>query len=169
MAGHIRLLIAASACCAFAGALAQAPTPPAKDGAPQLGKRGHKREHDHSPEMENVRKAIEALTPEQRQRFSENLLRWSQMPPEEKKSLRDREEVRKKSMTQELDTAIAESGLQLDGDRREQFMKRYGEERRKIEEQLRKEMSEKRKPLLRELIARLKAEFSSPAPSPAPQ
>lgn len=162
MAGHVRLLIAASACCAFAGALAQAPAPPPdKDGPPS---KRHKRDHDHSPEMENVRKAIEALTPEQRQRFSENLMRWSQMPPEEKKSLRDREEVRKKFMTQELDTAIAESGLQLDGDRREQFMKRYGEERRKIEEQLRKEMGEKRKPLLIELIARLKAEFSAPAP-----
>ena len=162
MAGHVRLLIAASACCAFAGALAQAPaSPPDKDGPPS---KRHKRDHDHSPEMENVRKAIDALTPEQRQRFSENLMRWSQMPPEEKKSLRDREEVRKKFMTQELDTAIAESGLQLDGDRREQFMKRYGEERRKIEEQLRKEMGEKRKPLLIELIARLKAEFSAPAP-----
>lgn len=162
MAGHVRLLIAASACCAFAGALAQAPAPPPdKDGPPS---KRHKRDHDHSPEMENVRKAIDALTPEQRQRFSENLMRWSQMPPEEKKSLRDREEVRKKFMTQELDTAIAESGLQLDGDRREQFMKRYGEERRKIEEQLRKEMGEKRKPLLIELIARLKAEFSAPAP-----
>lgn len=162
MAGHVRLLIAASACCAFAGALAQAPAPaPDKDGPPS---KRHKRDHDHSPEMENVRKAIDALTPEQRQRFSENLMRWSQLPPEEKKSLRDREEVRKKFMTQELDTAIAESGLQLDGDRREQFMKRYGEERRKIEEQLRKEMGEKRKPLLIELIARLKAEFSAPAP-----
>ena len=162
MAGHVRLLIAASACCAFAGALAQAPAPaPDKDGPPS---KRHKRDHDHSPEMENVRKAIDALTPEQRQRFSENLMRWSQLPPEEKKSLRDREEVRKKFMTQELDTAIAESGLQLDGDRREQFMKRYGEERRKIEEQLRKEMGEKRKPLLIELIARLKAEFSAPTP-----
>ena len=165
MARHLRLLIAASACCAFSGALAEAPAP-GKDGPHEPGKRSHKRDFDRSPEMENVRKAIEALTPEQRERFTENLMRWSQLPPEEKKSLRDREEVRKKFMTQELDTAIAESGLQLDDERRAQFIKRYGEERRKIEEQLRKEMGEKRKPLLLDLIARLKVEFSSTAPAP---
>jgi hypothetical protein len=41
------------------------------------------------------------------------------------------------------------------------FAKRYGEERRKVEEQLRKEMEEKRKPLIKEVIARLKEEFST--------
>lgn len=120
-----------------------------------------------SPEFDNVRRALDALTPEQRKRFQENVMRWSNLPPEEKKALRDREEVRKKIMQQEVDAAIQTSGLQLEGDRRTEFVKRYGQERRKIEEQLRKETNEKRKPLVREMLGRLKAEFSEPSPAAA--
>ena len=117
------------------------------------------------PAYENVRKAIDALTPEQKKRFQENFLRWANLSPEEKKALRDREEVRKKVVEQESEAAIQESGLQLDGERRELFIKRYGEGRRLIEEQLRKEMNEKRKPLVHELVGRLRNEFASDAPS----
>ncbi len=116
-----------------------------------------------SPEFENVRKAIEALTPEQRQRFQENFQRWANLSPEKKEALREREEFRKKRMTEEIDAAISEAVLTLDSNRRELFVKRYGEERRKIEEQLRKEMDEKRKPLITEIVAKLKTEFSAPA------
>ncbi len=52
---------------------------------------------------------------------------------------------------------------QLDPERREMFVKRYTEERKKIEETLRKETEEKRGPRLEELRDRLKAEFSAPA------
>ena len=114
-----------------------------------------------------MRKALDALTPEQRKRFQENFLRWTNLSPEEKKALQDREEIRKKFVAQEIETAIKESGLELDPERREQFVKRYGEERRKIEEQVRKEMIEKRKPLVREMVAKLKQEFSSAAAPPA--
>src|SRR5947209_4764551 len=31
-------------------------------------------------ELENVRKALEALTPEQRQQFRENLIKWMNLP-----------------------------------------------------------------------------------------
>ncbi|MDR3406178.1 MAG: hypothetical protein P4L99_27070 [Chthoniobacter sp.] len=117
------------------------------------------------PAYENVRKALEALTPEQRKRFQENFMRWANLSPEEKKALRDREEVRKKIIEQESEAAVQESGLPLDGERREQFIKRYGEGRRLIEEQLRKEMNEKRKPLVHELIGRLRTEFASDSPT----
>ncbi len=120
-----------------------------------------------SPAFDNVRKALDALTPEQRKRFQENFLRWSNLSPDEKKALRDREELRKKIVAQELDTVIKDSGLDLDPERREQFAKRYSEERRKIEEQLRKEAAEKRKPLVREMVTRLKQEFAAPATLPA--
>ncbi len=120
-----------------------------------------------SPEFENVRKALEALTPEQRKRFQENFLRWSNLPPEKKEALRDREEFRRKRMAEEIDVAIRDTGLELDKERRELFVKRYAEERRKVEEQLRKEWEEKRKPLLADLVARLKAEFTHSAPNPA--
>jgi len=118
------------------------------------------------PAYENVRKALDALTPEQRKRFQENFMRWANLSPEEKKALRDREEVRKKAIEQESEAAIQESGLPLDGERREQFIKRYGEGRRLIEEQLRKEMNEKRKPMVHELIGRLRSEFASETASP---
>ena len=120
-----------------------------------------------SPAFDNVRKALDALTPEQRKRFQENFMRWSNLSPDEKKALRDREEVRKQLVAQEVDVALRDSGLDLDPDRREQFTKRYSEERRKIEEQLRKEAAEKRKPLVREMVARLKQEFAAPAQLPA--
>lgn len=119
-----------------------------------------------SPEFDNVRRALDALTPEQRKRFQENFLRWANLPPEEKKALREREEMRKSFMAQEVEAAMKETGLQFEGERREMFIKRYGDERRKIEEQLRKETSEKRKPLVRDLIGRLKTEFSESSPAP---
>jgi Protein of unknown function (DUF3106) len=119
---------------------------------------------DHSPEMQNVRRAIESLSPEQRKRFGENMMRWSNLSPEEKKALRDSEAVRQKYIEQEVNMAIAASGLRLEGERRVQFVKRFTEERRKIEEQLRQDMMEKRKPMVRELIGRLKTEFADSKP-----
>lgn len=116
---------------------------------------------DRSPEMENVRKAVEALSPEQKKRFGENLMRWSNLSPEEKNALRAREAVRQKYIEQEVAAALAATGLQLEGERRAQFVRRFAEERRKIEEQLRHEMMERRKPMVREMVGRLKAEFSN--------
>jgi len=117
---------------------------------------------DRSPEVQGVRRAIESLSPEQRRRFGENMMRWSNLSAEEKKALRDSEVVRQKHIEQEVNLAIASSGLRLDGPRRTEFVKRYTEERRKIEEQLRFEMMEKRKPMVRELVERLKTEFADP-------
>jgi len=178
MAGQVRtvLLSALMLAATVASGLAQATPGPAT--TPKEFRRpgffnGHPPGGPDAAAYENVRKAIEALTPEQRKRFQENFMRWANLSPEEKKALRDREEVRKKFIEQEVEAAIQESGLQLDGERREQFARRYGEERRKIEEQMRAEMAEKRKPLVREMIARLKTEFANGAapatPAAAPQ
>lgn len=160
MAGQFRALILAGL--AWSGAAiaqdppqadkpGEAPSPaPRRPGAGPLGQ-----------QFGNARRTLEALTPEQRQRFVENLKRWSNLPPEEKKALADRDGFRRKKMTEEIDTAIRETGLTLEGDRRAAFAKRYAEDRRKVEEQLRRELEEKRKPLLKDLLARLKAEFSA--------
>ena len=128
------------------------------EGAEKQGKR----RGAMSPEFENVRKALDALTPEQRKRFQENFVRWSNMPPEAKKALRDRDEFRRKKMAEDIEAALRESGLELNKERREQFAKRYTQERRKIEEQLRRETDEKRRPLVKEIVAKLKTEFSAP-------
>jgi hypothetical protein len=174
MAGSFRLLIPLALCTLTPLAWSEnppdakaSPSPKKQPGAWLGGGRKPPFDGTPSPEFENVRRALDALTPEQRKRFQDNFWRWANLPPEEKKALRDREDLRKKFMQQEVDLVIQETGLQLDGDRREQFIKRYGEERRKIEEQLRKEINEKRKPLVRELVGRLKEEFSSTATAPA--
>lgn len=169
MAGSVRFLIPLLLGGAAASLLAQDPPgePPRKRQW-QKGEGGRSFDGTPSPELENVRKAIDALTPEQRKRFQENFWRWANLSPEEKKALRDRDEVRRKFMGDEVTAALKETGLQLDGERKAEFMKRYAEERRKIEEQLREEMSAKRKPLVRELLGKLKAEFSASQPAPAP-
>jgi 16S rRNA C967 or C1407 C5-methylase (RsmB/RsmF family) len=113
-----------------------------------------------APEFGNVRRALDALTPEQRQRFIENLKRWANLPPEEKKALADREGMHRRWMAENIDRAISETGLKLEGERRALFAKRYCEERRKVEQQLRKELEEKRQPLIKDILARLKTEFS---------
>lgn len=117
-----------------------------------------------SPEMESVRKAVESLSPEQKKRFGENLMRWANLSPEEKKALREREAVRQKYIEQEVTAALAASGLRLEGERRAQYVRRFAEERQKIEEQLRNEMMERRKPMVRDLVGRLKAEFANSKP-----
>ncbi len=116
----------------------------------------------------NVRKAIEALTPEQRKRFQENFQRWINLTPEQKTALSDRETFRRRKIAEDTDAAIKEAGFDLDPTRRELFAKRYWEERHRIEERLRTEMDEKRRPLLQEIIAKLKAEFASGAPVASP-
>ena len=168
MAGSVRLLIPLLFCAVVAPVLAEDKPcdPPRKK--PWKGESGRPFDGTPSPELENVRKAIEALTPEQRKRFQDNFWRWANLSPEEKKALRDRDEIRRKFMRDEVEAALKETGLQLEGERKEEFKKRYGEERRKIEEQLREEMAAKRKPLVRELVGKLKAEFSAPSPAPAP-
>ena len=121
-----------------------------------------------NPVFDDVKKALNALTPAQRKRFQENFIRWSNLPPEEKKALRDKEELRRALVAQEVDAAIKESGLELDSEHRELFAKRYSEERRKIEEQLRKEAAEKRRPMVHEMVARLKQEFAAPSQTQLP-
>jgi hypothetical protein len=124
------------------------------------------------PEVENVYKALEALTPEQQRMFKDNFVRWINLSPDQKRTMREREENRKKRMVEETQEAIAATGLTLDGPQRAKFTKRYAEERRKIEEKLRKESEDKRKPLVADVIAQLKTEFSSStqvAATPAPR
>ena len=176
MAGAVRrifqtagpLLMAIPA--AWSQAPADAPSsPPPKRPGFFGGPRGEMRRPEgggpDAEKFENVRKALEALTPEQRKRFQENFQRWSNLSPEEKKALADRDAFRRKKITEDIDAALKEAGLELDPERREFFAKRYGEERHKIEEQLRKELDEKRRPLLKDVIAKLKAEFSGGTPS----
>ena len=148
---------------------ADTPSRPRPEGqaanSPRPFKLGPKQKQEASkagPEVENVYKALEALTPEQQKKFKENFIRWMNLTPDEKRVMREREETRKKKMAEETQAAIAQTGLTLEGPQRSRFVKRYAEERRKIEEKLRQETEERRKPMVAEVISQLRTEFSTP-------
>jgi len=161
---------------AIAGAsgIGQEPTPQLPEGEKHEkdgdggGKKHHQGKRKMSPEMQNVRRAIEALSPEQRKRFEENFHKWANLPPEDKKALRDREELRRKRMTEDIQDALAKTGLSLTEDQKAQFAKRYAEERTKLEEELREEMNKKRQPRLEGIVGQLTKEFSGGHACPQP-
>lgn len=117
------------------------------------------------PDSEEAKKFLERLTPAQREKFKDNFQRWQNMAPEEREMLRIREDFRQRQVHQEVEKLLQESNLKLEGSRRDEFTRRYSQERRKIEEKLQRDMTEKRDPQVKELADRLKAEFGSPAPA----
>ena len=138
-------------------------------------KRDHPPRNKDKSDADMPRKIFENLPPEQQQKMRENYERWMKMTPEERKAMREREMIRREKILQEIEDAIKASGLELDQPTRDMYVMRYTLARREIEEKLQKEIEEKRRPLLKELINRLKEEFkdkSSPtstSPSPSPQ
>jgi hypothetical protein len=153
----------------------QPPQAPPKPPLPEGGQ-GHPGRHAWSPgparDKDNKDRSnerwMEKLPPEQREQFRNNLEKWQNMAPEMREEVRRQEEQRRDRINKEVGDILKRTGLQLDRDRREVFALRYTQERRKIEEQLRKEMEERRKPMLEDLVGRLKAEFSVALPSPSP-
>ena len=83
--------------------------------------------------------------------------------------MRDREKLRRDMIKQEAETALRETGLQLDPQKRTQFESRYVEERTKIEHAMRLELESKRRQQLPALIDRLKKEFQPQQASPTPK
>jgi hypothetical protein len=110
-----------------------------------------------------MRQTLEKMTPEQRQEYWRNFQKWMAMQPADKKEMSEREESRRNKIREEINNAIASTGLELSEEQKQQFKQRYFEERRAIEEKLRKDYEEKRAPLLKEMLERLKAEFAKPA------
>ena len=84
------------------------------------------------------------------------------MGPEERKVLREREQAYRARVKLEVDAALRDSGLRLEGEKREQFEQRYLQERRRIEHELRQETEAKRQQQLPVLQERLKKEFQEP-------
>ena len=85
------------------------------------------------------------------------------MGPEERKVMRDREKIYRAQVQREVDTALRDTGLRLEGEKRTQFEQRYLQERRRIEHSLRQEIDSKRQEQLPALQERLKKEFQDPA------
>jgi catalase len=175
MARKFRQLI----CLAFFPALvvvgqesSPSPQPPASSQKPPVSAGAKSSPGQKAPDQfEDARRIFEKFSPEERAHFRENFQRWKDMPDQEKGAMRDREQMRREKIAKEIEDSIQKSGLQLDADRREVYALRYAQERRKIEDKLRREMETKRDALLQEVLGRLKVEFSSSsaaATSPSP-
>ena len=105
-----------------------------------------------------------SLPPDQRQAFRRNAERWMQMSPDERKVMREREKVYRAQVQREVDAALRDTGLRLEGEKRAQFEQRYLQERRRIEQSLHQEIDSKRQQQLPALQERLKKEFQEPSP-----
>ena len=111
---------------------------------------------------------LQKLSPEQRADLWKAVWAVINLPPEKRQALLGMDEERRKFAREEIERAMSEGGLQLDEEKRKHFVRRYFEERRTIEETLRKESEEKRRQLLGAMRARLKQEFETAAARPAP-
>ncbi len=143
-------LIASGVLSLFAAEPAPAQPPNGGGGGRFFGRRFH-------PARERWRQ----MSPEDRQRFRMNAERWLNMSPEERRVLRDRETTRRLRLQREADTALQQSGLQLEAEKREAYERRYIQERRRIERAIRLELEEKRQKELGPVQEQLKKEFGS--------
>lgn len=134
---------------------------PHKNGSRRGGSR------HQNKEFRGAHERLFQLSPEERQAFQRNAERWLQMGPEQRNILREREKARQEQMKREAAAALRDSGLYVDPNARDVFESRYVQERRRIEQALRKEVEAKRQQQLRELNERLKHEFQSPQSSPS--
>jgi hypothetical protein len=148
----------------MAGTHAQPPMAGPQGHPPGAGSRG-------LPPGQSVRDRWLALPPDARQNFRRNAEIWMQMSPEQRNLMRQRENLRRETMTREAETAVRDSGLQLNPQQRAQFESRYIQERRKVEQALRQQIEAQRQKELPALIRELKKEFQidQPAKSPATQ
>ena len=103
------------------------------------------------------------MTPEQRQKFWENFKTWIDMPAEQRERFSKIHSDRFQKARAEIQEVIQKSGLTLDEEQQKRFAARYFEERKLIEEKLRAEFDERRRPLVTAMEEKLKAEFAKPA------
>ena len=115
---------------------------------------------------ERAMRELQKLSPEQRADLWKAVWAVINLPPEKRQMVLGMDEDRRKLAREEIERAMSDSGIQLDEEKRKMFVKRYYEERRAIEEKLRKESDEKRRQLLGEMRSRLKKEFETVAAKP---
>lgn len=99
------------------------------------------------------------LPPGRQAMFQRNLPRWQAMSPGEQEFLRRRYEQRRDMRRVQAERAMTESGLRLDEDNRVRYQYRYGQERRRLERELRRAADAERTRRLPELNDRLRREF----------
>ncbi len=88
------------------------------------------------------------------------------MPMETQNVLRARELARQQRLQRDAEAALRDSGLQIEAEKRALFEQRYVAERKRIDQELRRELQEKRKREMEPVVERLKKEFARPSPAP---
>jgi len=159
--------------------LAQEPSPPADSAAQATPKPEHKHGPGGSfgspgmrrpgfgppfggPDSEKARQAFQQMTPEEKERWVKSFKQFSELSPEKKMEIFQRGEYFRKKMREDVEDALKQSGLNLSDEQKKKFAERYFEERRVMEEELRKQMEELRKPKVQALVEKLKTEFAKP-------
>jgi hypothetical protein len=104
---------------------------------------------------------LQKLSPEKRAELWRAVWTVMNLPADKRQMLLGMEEERRKMAREEIERSMSDNGLQLDEERKKAFARRYFEERRAIEEMLRKESEEKRRQLISAMRVRLKQEFGS--------
>ena len=120
------------------------------------------------PPVQSVRDRWLAMPPEARQNFRRNAELWMQMTPQQRNLMRQRENVRRQMIKGEADTAVRDSGLQLNPQDRARFESRYMQERQRVEQTLRQQIETERQKELPALIQQLKKEFQIDQPVKSP-
>jgi hypothetical protein len=105
------------------------------------------------------------MPPAARQNFQRNAERWLQMSPEERNVMRQRENLRRETISRETEAAVRDSGLHLNPQERAQFESRYIQERQKVERTLRQQIEAERQKEIPALIQQLKREFQIDQPA----
>lgn len=135
---------------------------------PHLQSRGHASGVDRSRvQMRQENQRWQQMSPADQQRFRSNAERWHRMPVGTQRVFRAREIVRQERLKRDAEAAVRDSGLQMESEKRAQFEQRYVEERKRIEQQLRRELREKRKREMEPMVVRLKKEFAQPSSAPS--
>ena len=162
---------------------AQRPAPPKEDPHPNFPRHpffGHDREgkggpgNSGGPQLapeasamrERVMREMQKLTPEQRGELWRCVWAVLNLPPEKRQMLLGQEDDRRNKIHEEIERALKDNGVEIKDENKRRFFHRYFEERRAIEEKLRKDQTEQRRTLMREMAEKLKKEFAN-TPAPA--
>ena len=138
-------------------------------GPPQGQSHGPPSGQSHAvPSGQTVKERWLAMPADARQNFQRNAQLWMQMTPEQRNVMRQRETVRRQVMTRDADTAVRDSGLQLNPQERARFESRYIQERRKVEQSLRQQIETERQKEIPALIQQLRKEFQLDEPGKSP-
>ncbi len=156
--------------CATAQAQPQQHRPPAGRPPPMAAPHGPlpMAQPHGPPSAQSVRERWLAMPPDARQNFRRNAELWMQMTPQQRALMRQRENMRRQMIMREANTAVRDSGLELNPQERARFESRYIQERQKVEQALRQQIEAERQKELPALIQQLKKEFQIDQPAKSP-